>query len=135
MINSAVPRKGQRMNIVRKGLTVLSAGVLLGLSVTGLAIRLGQLQTEDDKHSYLNTSAVVRLYEERHGSLSSHEERQHIYDNAWQACAYLEKNQSLPQLWRDMTDSGISSDAAATTIEAAITYVCPQFSSLLEEGR
>jgi hypothetical protein len=32
-----------------------------------------------------------------------------------------------------MTDSGISGDAAATTIEAGITHVCPQFTNLLEE--
>ena len=31
-----------------------------------------------------------------------------------------------------MTDNGMSSDAAATTIEAAITYMCPEHKPLLE---
>jgi hypothetical protein len=89
------------------------------------AIQFGQTQDEG--------SAVVSMYEARHGSLSTFEERQRIYSNAQQACAYLDRNPSLPQLWRAMTDSGISGDAAATTIEAGITHVCPQFTNLLEE--
>lgn len=74
---------------------------------------------------------AIAMYESRHGSLDTTEDRHGYLDNAYQACVYLDSNPSLPDLWTAMTDSGISSDAAATTIEAAITFLCTEHKELL----
>lgn len=84
-----------------------------------------------DAKDIIRQNNAISLYEFRHGSMTDDERRGYI-SNAYQACTYLETNPSLPDLWTAMTDSGISSDAAATTIEAAITYLCTEHKPLLD---
>ena len=73
---------------------------------------------------------AIGLFESRHGDMTRDEEKGYL-DNAYQACAYLDDNPDLPALWMAMTDSRISGDAAATTIEAAVTYLCTEHKGLL----
>ena len=67
---------------------------------------------------------AIQYFEAMHGQMTE-DQRQGYLSNAYQACHYLEDNPDLPSLWQEMVDSGISSDAAATTIDAAIMFLCP----------
>ena len=111
----------------RRILAVLSASVL---AITLWAWQYGGGR-EGFEYGYDRTS-VVSAFESRHGDLPRAEEER-VYSNALQACVYLANEPDIPQLWRDMTDSSISGDAAATTIAAAITYLCPELGYLLEQ--
>lgn len=104
--------------------------VLFLLVVGGLVI--ADLTTATDDVIDINRqSKAIALYETRHGKLDTTAERHGYLDNAYQACAYLDDNPSVPDLWLAMTDSRISGDAAATTIEAAVSYLCTEHSDLL----
>ncbi|MGV0949448.1 MAG: DUF732 domain-containing protein [Azonexus sp.] len=107
---------------------ILALCVLL---IAGLLVVRDLTAAAGDAKDIVRWNNAVDLYEGRHGSLSQ-DERVGYLDNAYQACSFLDTNPSLPDLWSAMTDSGISSDAAATTIEAAITYLCTEHKPLLD---
>lgn len=111
---------------MRRILAVLSA---LVLATTLWAWQYGGGR-EGFEYGY-HQAQVVHAYESRHGKVDSTEAAT-IYSNAMQVCVYLANEPDIPQLWRDMTNSSISGDAAATTISAAITYLCPEMEYLLE---
>lgn len=117
------------MTTLRKWIAILS---VLALAFTLWAWQYGGGR-EGFEYGY-HQAQVVQAYESRHGEVTTTEAAT-IYSNAMQACVYLANEPDIPQLWHDMTDSSISGDAAATTISAAITYLCPELEYLLEEGR
>jgi hypothetical protein len=97
--------------------------VLIGHDLYSAATFAGEQNVADQ---------VIGYYEDRLGQLLDMDARNEVYNNAMQACHYLDTNPSLPDLWLAMTDGGyISGDAAATTIEAAATYLCPEHKGLL----
>ena len=100
----------------------LLALLLVTVTLTGCS--------QQEARTIFATDRAVSMFEQRHGTMTT-EDRHGYLDNAYQACTYLDTNPSLPDLWTAMTDSGISSDAAATTIEAAITYLCTEHKGLL----
>jgi hypothetical protein len=102
---------------------------ILGLVALALIIR-DVSQATEDVQTIRSTDAAVALYVSRHGDMTR-DERFGYLDNAYQACSYLDKNPSISDLWLAMTDSRISGDAAATTIEAAVTYLCTEHKGLL----
>lgn len=84
-----------------------------------------------DAVRYTEAQNVVEMYDSRHGSMPTDKHDEYV-ELAWRVCDYLDTNPSLPDAWNLMVDNGMSSDAAATTIEAAITYLCTEHKPLLE---
>jgi hypothetical protein len=109
----------------------LVALLLLAVTLTGCSQQGDELI--DIRAEVSKGMDMVKLYERQHEALTPDQAVQ-LVDDGHQVCAYLSKNPSLADLWRDMTDSGHSGDAAGTTILAGVTYLCPQFHYLYEGG-
>lgn len=86
--------------------------------------------TKDASTAFRQQNAI-EMYDSRHGSMPDDKHDEYITMTI-RVCEYLDVNPSLPDVWMLMTDNGMSSDAAATTIEAAITYMCTEHMPLLE---
>jgi hypothetical protein len=110
------------MTTARRWLAFLSAAVLLGLSLTGLAAAT----LKDPRTRYIET------YESISGARMTYTELQ-LPTIGQMNCDSLEDGYSLPDVYTDNIITGLSGDQSAYTIEAAIQVYCPQFSSLLED--
>lgn len=106
---------------VRRWLAFLSAAVLIGLSLTGLAA----VTVKDPRTRY------IEAYEAIVDRPMTYTELQ-LPTIGQMNCRSLEEGYSLPDVYTDNIVTGLSGDQAAFTIEAAIRVYCPQFSSLLE---
>jgi hypothetical protein len=107
--------------VVRKWAAFLSAAVLLGLSLTGFAATAKDPRTR-----------FIEAYEQRSGARMTYTELQ-LPTIGQMNCDSLADGYSLPDVWTDNIITGLSSDQAAFTIEAAIQAYCPQFTNLLKE--
>jgi hypothetical protein len=107
--------------LARKWLAFLSASVLIGLSLTGMAVT-----ADGPRERYM------RAYEDIAGRPAVYEEGQ-LPPIGRRNCQSLEDGYSLPDVYTDNLILGLSGDQAGFTIEAAIRVYCPQFSSLLED--
>lgn len=110
------------MNTARKWLALLSAAVLLGLSLAGMTLTF---KSPEER--------FIQYYESVHGKMSYTEMQLPTYGHL--NCTSLEDGYSITDVYTDNVITGMSGDQAGTVIAAAITAYCPQFSSLLEEGR
>lgn len=110
------------MTTARRWLAFLSAAVLLGLSLTGLAA----VSAKDPHTRY------IEAYEEIVDRPMTYTELQ-LPTYGRIICDSLADGYSLPDVWTDNVATGMSSDQAGFAIEAAIQVYCPQFSSLLED--
>jgi hypothetical protein len=110
------------MSTIRKWLALLSAAVLLGLSLTGILLTF---KSPEER--------FTQYYESVHGKMSYTELQLPTYGHL--NCDQLEDGYSIVDVYTDNVMTGMSGDQAGTVIAAAITAYCPRFSSLLEEGR
>lgn len=110
------------MVTVRRWLAFLSAAVLLGLSLTGLAA----VSAKDPRTRF------IEEYESISGARMTYTELQ-LPTIGQMNCDSLADGYSLPDVYSDNILTGLSGDQSAYTIEAAIAVYCPQFEHLLEQ--
>ena len=104
---------------------------LIALTIIALLVVRDLTSAAGDAKSSLRQLNAIEMYDSRHGSMPEDKHDEYITMTI-RVCEYLDVNPSLPDVWMLMTDNGMSSDAAATTIEAAITYMCTEHMPLLE---
>lgn len=75
--------------------------------------------------------AFILDYEAKHGETSDEVMTQLLYSTN-SVCGDLVAGNSVPDVWQMLVDHGQSSDQAATVIDLAVKYYCPQYSNKLD---